>query len=161
MNASSKNARVVRNRIFLQFLALCVHCPSRVSLYRLALLRHQWQSPGARSIALPLLSRLAAVNARDAAWVTRAWGNGAKATIIHGQGRIAISRYKKMSAMVEGWYRRTVGPHSRRAFSSECSRPDCILSNQHWIRFTIIEQIKLVIRGPHSMLNVKFVVQYM
>jgi len=87
MNASSKNARVVRNRIFLQFLALCVHCPSRVSLYRVALLRHQWQSPGARSIALPLLSRLAAVNARDAAWVTRAWGNGAKATIIHGQGR--------------------------------------------------------------------------
>ena len=87
MNASSKNARVVRNRIFLQFLALCVHCPSRVSLYHVALLRHQWQSPGARSIALPLLSRLAAVNARDAAWVTRAWGNGAKATIIHGQGR--------------------------------------------------------------------------
>lgn len=66
---------------------------------------------------------------------------------------IAISRYKKMSAMVEGWYRRTLGSHSRRVFSSECSRPDRILSNQHWIRFTIIGQIKLVIRGPYSVLN--------
>lgn len=73
---------------------------------------------GLRSLHL-----VAGVSARDAAWVTRAWGYGAKATIIHGQGRSRSHDIKKMSAMVEGWYRRTLGPHSRRAFSSECSCP--------------------------------------
>lgn len=110
-------------------------------LSRGSLLQHQWQSRRPTLAA----SLVAGVSARDAAWVTRAWGYGAKATIIHGQGRSRSHDIKRWAR----WRDDTppLGPHSRRAFSGECSCP--IAFSLTSAESTIIGQIRLVDYEDH------------
>lgn len=116
--------RLVRNRIFLHSSSHSAwHCPSRVSLYRVALFCDINDS---RADLCRSTHALASRRGRKRAGccVSHACLRLRRESDDYSRSReIAISRYKKMSAMVEGWYRRTLGPHSCRAFSSECSCP--------------------------------------
>lgn len=97
--------RLARNRIFLRLRCVpnlrSVHCPSGISFYRIAPLRHQWKCA---RICASTLNRLASINARESLShaCLRLRGKGDN----YSRSReIAIPRYKEMNAMIKGRYR--------------------------------------------------------